>query len=185
MHLSVQTGPRLPFEIPAVGDRFRRVLLKHSEQPDAVQILGVLNRLADDYSQHPLVRKWVAVASGSILPGNPNTLLTVLWRMVLENVRYLPDPDGIEFVKTPDIIIAEVGTDGWSFGDCDDQALLLCSTLKSAGIPARVAAAKINGSSYFNHVFCQVQTGDGQWRQLETCVRHDRVPRYDDILVVD
>ena len=57
----------------------------------------------------------------------------ILLNFVSNDIQYLSDPDGLEYAKNPiNTLIAGAG-------DCEDQALLLCSLLESVGVKTYMA----------------------------------------------
>jgi len=77
---------------------------------------------------------------------------------VKQNVRYIKDPDGIEMLRCPLMMVNEIRSKGATLGDCDDMALLVCTLLLSIGIRPQLKVVKYNeNSSSFNHIYVVVE----------------------------
>lgn len=88
-----------------------------------------------------------------------------VWRFVKDNIRYIRDVYGVETLHYPAQVLAQ------GFGDCDDQAMLICALLQSIGHPCRFKAVGVAGNGdaagEFSHVYAQTSLGNG-WISLET-----------------
>lgn len=91
---------------------------------------------------------------------------TRLFRFVRDQIRYVKDPDGAEFLHTPEWVLHLAA------GDCDDKSILLASLLLSIGHTPRFAAVAFDadpdtGEAIYSHVWVQDWLG-GRWVDLET-----------------
>jgi len=68
----------------------------------------------------------------SVISSSKEDPVISLHRYVYENVRYVDDPRGEEYIATPCETILTGG------GDCEDHAILFASMLESTGIDARI-----------------------------------------------
>jgi hypothetical protein len=76
------------------------------------------------------------------------------------NVRYVPDPVTVETVQAPSVTVEN------SFGDCDDQAVLVAALLMSIGTEVQFKAVG-QGVNEMEHVWAQALVG-GQWIDVDT-----------------
>jgi hypothetical protein len=68
-------------------------------------------------------------------------------------VHYLPDPVGVELIKSPWVMVSEIHAKGYAVGDCDDFASLAYTLLHSAGIEAALYVAWKAGEENPFHIF--------------------------------
>lgn len=74
--------------------------------------------------------------------------LWALWRWVKNNIQYIEDPDGVQWVKDP----ARLYSDG--SGDCKSFTLFIISVLQNLGIPYIIRfTSYIKGSKRVTHVY--------------------------------
>jgi predicted transglutaminase-like cysteine proteinase len=75
---------------------------------------------------------------------------------VKQHIRYMRDPDGVEFLKTPRKLLETRA------GDCDDIATLLAAMLMAAGNSVAFTIASFApGPPAFSHVYVEVATPHG------------------------
>ena len=119
---------------------------------DNAQSLSILQRLAEEYSLHPRIRK----ITSSLIKGCPERDLLcyvrAITRFVKRNVKYVNDPPGKEVFQSP------LKTLEYGMGDCDDFAVLTASLLLSAGIPAKVKIKPVAENK--GHVVVEVLIGN-------------------------
>lgn len=89
-----------------------------------------------------------------------------IWQWVTSNIYYLEDPFSDDHFQTPAVTLKR------GAGDCDDQAILLGSLLRSIGIEVRlvfVFDAPPTGSptEFPAHVYIEGNV-QGQWAAMET-----------------
>lgn len=77
-----------------------------------------------------------------------------LFEGVRENVRYVFDPVDVEYIMTPDCLLAT------GAGDCDDMSVLLASLLESIGHPARFCVVGFEGPNEYEHVYVETKIGE-------------------------
>lgn len=100
-----------------------------------------------------VVRKLaVSITSASIDTSPPPNVgyMAEVFEWVRGNVRYVPDPVGIEYVQSPQETL-EVGA-----GDCEDMAILVASLYEAVGIPARLLHVESYESG---HMYAQARCG--------------------------
>ena len=80
---------------------------------------------------------------------------------VHDNIRYIQDPNNIETLSWPQQTLIN------GFGDCDDMVILLQAMLEVIGYQTRTIACGTQQAGIYEHVFCQVQFGDGKWLSMD------------------
>lgn len=145
---------------------------------DAESIVNHLQGFVDVFGRTPQVRN----AAVSILRSRQDNDLERhardLLAWVQTNVRYLPDPDGAEWVVSPLVQLDQISRNGFVYGDCDDHVVLLGSLLQSVGIVARVQAVKIRPTDgWFNHVLLSVKLPGG-FIDMDPCAKGMPVQNY-------
>jgi hypothetical protein len=82
---------------------------------------------------------------------------------IVDNIKYLHDPPGVETLVAPWLMLEHRG------GDCDDHVMLFAAVCEAAGLPARFATIKADPSSpsEYSHVFSQVFL-EGKWVTSDT-----------------
>jgi hypothetical protein len=127
--------------------------------------VGYLSRI--DYRDREINVLAIQTVKGS---GDDPLLKTqAILDYVSNEIFYVSDPrDGIEFAKDPATTLIAGG------GDCEDQALLLCSMLESVGVKTYIALTD-------THVFVLVPFGGDHYPELQGIRPHvfvDGVPCY-------
>jgi hypothetical protein len=137
---------------------------------DAEQIVSVLSRLMGEYGIDPTVRRFATSIFGSSV-GNDDRSGQVrsITGFMEDYVRYVRDPLGIEYVRSPIAMIGEYEKFGMANGDCDDQVLLSGSMLFSIGFDVRPVGIKLYTPDYYDHVALQIMRDDGQVINYDPC----------------
>jgi hypothetical protein len=73
-----------------------------------------------------------------------------LYEFVRDEIRYIRDPLLFEDVQPPEVTLKRLS------GDCDDQAVLLCSLLLAIGFETALIFADTDDDGYADHVYCAV-----------------------------
>lgn len=86
--------------------------------------------------------------------------------------RYVRDPRGIEFIKSPEISDAEISRQGFFQGDCDDIVAYMAALFKSIGYPVRAVVIALPGKGDdYRHIYLEVYApgvaGASPWVALE------------------
>jgi len=177
--VTVKVTP-LPLDIPADTGSLALVpiVLPHGHVSDARQILSALALLGIRYGQEPLVRICAEKILGADHPDNDTAgAVDKFLIFVKKTVRYMPDPDGMEYVTSPIELLSRWLKKETVMGDCDDHVLLLDALCLSVGIPARPVGIQLPGSGWFNHVISQVFI-NGRWVDLDPCAKDMEQPLY-------
>lgn len=82
-------------------------------------------------------------------------------------VRFLPDPSGLELVRSPVFMLREIEAHGQTQGDCDDVATLGAAMGLAVDLPARFVVLSFKPHAPFSHVFTELATPAG-WLELDT-----------------
>jgi len=112
---------------------------------------GVAGRAAGD----PLVRQLACAILNTAGVKSMNYLdeARAIGEFVRKNVRYVRDPDNIEQLQDPHMMVEHIRT-GQAQGDCDDMALLIASLLKSVGHRPFFRLVRYKGNSgSFQHIY--------------------------------
>jgi len=148
------------------------------DRADAESIVNHLQGFVDVFGRTPQVR---AAAEAVLRSTRDNDLAAharALLAWVKERVKYLPDPDGAEWIVSPLVQLDRIAAEGFSYGDCDDHVLLLGALLQSIGIPATVHAVKIRPSDpWFNHVILSARLPSGDV-DMDPCAKGLPVANY-------
>jgi hypothetical protein len=70
-----------------------------------------------------------------------------------ERFRFVPDPRGVEMIRTPLYQLREIEQVGAVGGDCDDAAVLGAALAMAVGIPAWFRIVKFRPGADYAHVF--------------------------------
>lgn len=91
---------------------------------------------------------------------DPEARLRAIRAWLVRHTRFLPDPDGVELLHDPGILLTEIATRGIVYVDCDDVAMLAAALGLSIGCRAIFQAVGYPGQP-FTHVFTELGTPDG------------------------
>jgi hypothetical protein len=78
--------------------------------------------------------------------------LRSLYAAVRRDVRYFPDPVGVELTKAPSVLLSEIEERGYASGDCDDHACLNFTLLQTMGVYA-VLRVTWHGGPQPRHIY--------------------------------
>lgn len=82
-------------------------------------------------------------------------------------VDFLPDPVGLELIRTPRYMLDRVKAEGYAQGDCDDVAVLAAALGQAVGLPARWVLLSFAPGAPASHVYTELATGEG-WMDMDT-----------------
>jgi hypothetical protein len=101
-----------------------------------------------------------------------------LFEYCFSKIRFVDDPDTMEYLIEPDTMLDEIQKQGFTTGDCDDHVILMSSLLTAARIPnSAVALAIPDMGPDYNHAVNMVDLGDGQSILLD-CSQKERINDY-------
>lgn len=72
--------------------------------------------------------------------------------------RFVPDPLGVELIRTPALMLAMIECEGVAPGDCDDVAVLGATLGMAAGIPSRFVLLAFDDFGLYEHVYTELLT---------------------------
>lgn len=129
-----------------------------------------LNRMAELVrrgSVHPAI---VETARAIILPASrydreSQARLLVQW--VASHTKWMPDPDGEEWLYPASRFLERIQAAGLAGGDCDDVAVLSGALARAVGFPVRLVAVAFRPARRLAHVFAQANTG-ARWVSFDT-----------------
>lgn len=111
----------------------------------------------------------VETASRIASPGAKQAERAFLVRDYLEGfVAFVPDPDQVELLKSPEYMLRTIAQEGQVRGDCDDVAVLGAALGRAVGLPARFTLLAFNSTGTFRHVFTELWTPCQGWVELDT-----------------
>jgi hypothetical protein len=136
---------------------------------DAEQILSIISAMIAEYGVDPIVRG----NTTRLFVGCGNDDRSCQFKSVTDfmsdKVRYVRDPLGVEYVRSPTALFKEIDQFGIANGDCDDQVLLAGAMLHSVGFQVRPIGLHLFTQEYFDHVAMQVVGDSGQIVTYDPC----------------
>jgi len=112
----------------------------------------------------PRVRSFAEQAGGA---GSRMKQAQGIFMAVRERLKYMRDPVGMEFTKSPTVMLDEMTTRGYTVGDCDDQACFMLTMLKSIGIPTKLRVTWYGKVAMPQHIYV-VSFIEGRWVPIDT-----------------
>lgn len=91
----------------------------------------------------------------------------VIRQWLTQAVRFVPDPVGLELIRTPHRMLEDLLRQGFAQGDCDDVATLAAALGKAVGSPARFRVIGFRAEGPYQHVYTELWHGNG-WSELDT-----------------
>jgi len=92
--------------------------------------------------------------------------LIPIWNFVVNNLAYVPDPEGYDLFKTAEISLSE------GEGDCDDSCIVLSSMIRASGLARPVARVISTDGRKWVHVYCVAILPDGSELALDPTVKN-------------
>lgn len=90
-----------------------------------------------------------------LAPGGP----AAIRQWLIRRFRFVPDPPGVELLKSPSVMLREWGTDGEATGDCDDAAILGAAVALASGYRVRWVLLGFHRGGPFAHVYAEAWDG--------------------------
>lgn len=78
---------------------------------------------------------------------------------MVRRFRFVPDPKGVELLKSPAVMLNEWRQSGVASGDCDDAAILSGSLALAMGLRVRWVVLGFTPTGPFRHVFAEARDG--------------------------
>lgn len=129
-----------------------------------------MGKIIDESSNNYYVRKW-AEKILEPLESNLNLYRVVetIYEFITEHTKYLPDIHGMEFLRTPPLILDELEREEVPQLDCDDYTLLSLSLLKSVGFPVAIRIIATKPDREFDHVYGLVKI-QSKWFPIDLTI---------------
>ena len=112
--------------------------------------------LVKQFSPLPLIRQRVEFIIGSIPAYDYYNEVNAIFTYVQNNMRYTKDPLNWEYIKQPDVMLAEIDQNGYCAGDCDEFAVLGLTFARSIGCHTAIKIASYSPDREFSHVYGMV-----------------------------
>lgn len=92
-----------------------------------------------------------------------------LWLFLRTRVAFVPDPEGVEQLQLPEMMLADIAENGMAVGDCDDRTTLGASLAKAKGWGVSVVVmTPYEDDPEFRHVLFAVrETKSGLWVSMD------------------
>jgi len=147
--------------------------------PDSHSIIAWLNELVVMFGRDPDVRAYTErILPTTLFDNDILGYLRAITAFVKENVKYVSDPEGTEYVISPLVLLQRIEQQGLARGDCDDHCLLHAAMARSLGINERIIGVKQGPqSTYFDHVIVEAPV-DGQTIDIDPCAKIAPQPTY-------
>lgn len=127
----------------------------HKQRASMTDTLAAMRAAALGGKKDLPVRRLVEKITQGIAQGDYSSEVLAIYYWVCQNIRYLRDIDGVEYLQIPRRTLES------KTGDCDDIATLLAAMLMAAGNPVRFAIASFKPVPVFSHVYVEVLTPHG------------------------
>lgn len=167
--LRVNGKKAIPFEL--AGD-----------ESTQTQILRILEKLRLIYGRSPIVREFAVGELGRLGNNDQMGQVLALTDLVKRSLVYIKDPRNIEYVVSPVNHIENILRLGYSYGDCDDHALMLNTCLEAVGIESQFVGVKLK-SKRFNHVISSAKVGN-EWFDIDPCAKFTPQRIFEETLTV-
>ncbi|AFJ21489.1 gp34 [Salisaeta icosahedral phage 1] len=145
--------------------------VRHSRQAytNVEHTLDEMERLANQYKSTQPVRTLANRITRSVNVRNADALATSIWQWIRQNIRYVPDPAGVELLQSPDNVMRS------RMADCDGMSTLAAALLMGMGVHSAFRAIASTEEGVYDHVYVVYQTPDG-WHQLDPTVPFEPGP---------
>lgn len=99
--------------------------------------------------------------------------VTKVFEWMLKHFRYVRDPRGLEFVKSPEYAMDEINRTGQFQGDCDDASAFLAALMTSIGYQVKLVVIAVQGQDdNYRHIYPMVYLPrKKEWFALEATAR--------------
>jgi len=158
-------------------------------RPHAFSILERLWQLVQQWGQDPIMRSVALqiIHAAGYRDGQSVQAADALRQWVMDNMRWVADPFGTEFVVAPEQLLAEIMENGRGYGDCDDFVALFCSLARAIGLDAKPVGVRLgtdpSDPSRFDHVIASIRFADAV-RDYDLCAKFYGQQEYLERLVI-
>lgn len=127
--------------------------------------LKVMREIVLKSAQNYYIRRWAE----TIVKSSRSNIDRVhaVFDFIAQHTRYLRDPHGFEFIKTPPVSLQLIEVGEIAQLDCDDFTVLSLSLLKSIGFNVTIKAIAIREDKKFSHVYGLVEFERGKWIPID------------------
>jgi hypothetical protein len=127
-------------------------------------------RVVREAHQFPVIKELaVAWTTSSREVLSPDESWTRLFSGLRSAYRYVRDTRGVEELWSPEVHAMRLRRLGYTWGDCDDLAVLAASLARSLNLGALRFVTIANGRSgrAYNHIWSEVEVRPGVWRSFD------------------
>ena len=150
-----------------VGHPVRKMFLGYGD--DAIRrTLELMSTIIKASSINYYVRRWAEKILQETSAKDDISRIGTITNYIRAHSRYVKDPQGTEFLKTPLVTLQLWEVGDYPLLDCDDYSILSLSLLKSIGFPVALRATSYRSDGKFRHVYGLVKVKD-QWLPLDLC----------------
>lgn len=129
-----------------------------------------MGRIIEESSNNYYVRKW---AEKILEPLESNLdlyrVVERVFEFLVKHTKYLQDIHGMEFIKTPPLVLQELERGEVPQLDCDDYTVTSLSLLKSVGFPVAIRIIATKSDREFDHVYGLVRIKN-KWCPLDLTI---------------
>lgn len=123
-----------------------------------IRMAGIIKQFAPV----PYIRQRVESIIGTVSAYDSIGEVEAIYKYVQNNLRYTRDPLNWEYIKQPDVMLAEIDQNGFSAADCDEYVVLGLTLCRSIGFPTAIKIASYTSDREFTHVYGMVLVHN-QW----------------------
>lgn len=132
----------------------RLVSIPDTDQGTAIT-LDAMRRLARERAKTPAVANMALGIECNAR--RTRGVIAGLAGFLSRSVQFQRDPDGVEYVRDPLVMLGEYKATGRTHGDCDDVACLAATIALALGLHVRLVVLKFAGpASPYLHVYAEV-----------------------------
>lgn len=117
----------------------------------------------------PVIRQWgKSLSMVNVKPAassdDPACRLIPVWNFVVNNLKYVPDPEGFDLFKTAEVALLD------GQGDCDDSCITLSAMILAGSLGRPYARVISTDGEHWVHVYCVVVLPNGSEVALDPTV---------------
>ena len=139
--------------------------------------INTANKMIDiirESSYNPYIRKWAETIIKNLPDRAENDEILSIYNFTKNHIRYVHDPEGMEYVQTPPYVLKQMEIGQIPMMDCDDYTVLSLSLLKSIGYRTALRLAGYKDKNIFSHVYGLVyKEKENKWLPFDA-IRKDK-----------
>jgi len=128
------------------------------------ETLRLMRELVLKYKTDPSVRGLALELVQPLAARDWRGEIRALFEYVRDRIRYVHDIAGVETLQTPPATVE------LEAGDCDDKSTLLSALLAAVGYRSRLVAVGYQQPGDYQHVYVEVNAGEGGWIPMDATV---------------